>query len=300
MVGVIFVAAVLVGLETYPSMSHQYSSLFHIFDKVILAFFTFEIVVKLGAEMPHVKNYFKDPWNVFDFFIVAICFVPIDAQFVAVLRLIRILRVLKLITAIPRLQMIVGALLKAIPSIGYIGLLLGIYFYITSVMATTFFGSNDPFHFGNLQTSFISLFQVVTMEGWADIMQIQILGCDKMGYEDALKDMCTAPSQSPILAPTFFITFIIVGTMIILNLFIGVIMKGMEEMQEELAAAKPSDPDDDLGDKLSKAHLESLLKDLDHTRNRINQLLGSQASGSQPSGSQASESHIGPRAISLK
>jgi voltage-gated sodium channel len=279
MVGVIFVAAVLVGLETYPAIAAKYGDLFHILDKIVLGFFIVEIAVKLGAELPHAKNYFKDPWNVFDFLVVAICFIPIEAQFVAVLRLIRILRVLKLITAIPKLQMIVGALLKAIPSIGYIGMLLGIYFYITSVMATTFFGGNDPFHFGNLQTSFISLFQIVTMEGWADIMQIQIMGCDKMGYDEAIKHMCTAPSQSPVLAPAFFIIFIIVGTMIILNLFIGVIMKGMEEMQEEMAAARsavPQDPDDDVGAKLSKAHLETLLKELDQTRERVNQLLGSQ------------------------
>ena len=64
-------------------------------------------------------NYFKDGWNVFDFLIVAVCFIPtngIDTSFIAVLRLARILRVFKLVTALPKLQIIIGALLKSIPS----------------------------------------------------------------------------------------------------------------------------------------------------------------------------------------
>ena len=272
MVGVIISAAILVGLETYPSMLASYGGLLHFLDKIILALFAAELLIKLGATYPRLSDYFRDPWNVFDFIIVVVCFIPIDSQFVAVLRLVRILRVLKLITAIPRLQMIVGALLKSIPSIGYIGLLLGLYFYISAVMATTFFGSNDPLRFGNLQTSFVTLFQVVTMEGWAEIMQIQVLGCDKIGYEEAFRDLCMQPQRFPILAPAFFILFIIVGTMIILNLFIGVIMKGMEEMQEEMAsfARKNADASHDNSlAQISPGEIHKLLEDLERTKTQL-------------------------------
>jgi voltage-gated sodium channel len=273
MIGFIAFAAVLVGVETYPSMVARYGSVLHVLDQLVLALFTVEIVIKMGALGRNALHYFKDPWNVFDFLIVAVCFVPMDAQFVAVLRLVRILRVLKLITALPRLQMIVGALLKSIPSIGYVGLLLVLHFYIFAVIATSFFGGNDPFRFGTLQTSMLTLFQVVTMEGWADIMQTQMLGCDRYGYDDTIKHLCTQPSTSPVFAPLYFVGFIIIGTMIILNLFIGVIMKGMEEMQDELlkrdeAQAKAEGRALSIEDRLAAA-----MADLDRARESLRTLL---------------------------
>lgn len=282
MIGVILFAAILVGIETYPSMMTQYGDVLHTLDRVILAIFTIEIIIKMGALGRKAHQYFKDPWNVFDFLIVAVCFVPLQAQFISVLRLVRILRVLKLITALPRLQMIVGALLKSIPSIGYVGLLLVLHFYIFAVMATSFFGTNDPFRFGDLQSSMLTLFQVVTMEGWADIMQTQILGCDQYGYDEAIKHLCTQPTRSPVFAPLYFVGFIIIGTMIILNLFIGVIMKGMEEMQEELVKKNEAEAQA-TGRALSmEERLVPVLADLDRVRNKLSDLVTIERLNSDP------------------
>jgi voltage-gated sodium channel len=253
--GVILVAGALAGLETYPSIVEHYHGLLLWADRLILAIFIAEIVVKIGAEGDRPWRYFADPWNVFDFVIVAVALMPIQAEGVAVLRLARLLRVLKLVRALPRLQLLVTALLKAIPSMGYVSVLLGMLFYLYGVAATHLFGHNDPVHFGVLQRSLLTLFQVVTLEGWADLMYIQIYGCSEFGYDD-FPALCTASQAHPVLSPLFFVSFILVGTMVVLNLFVGVIMNGMQEAQEEQAAMELA------RDKAAGASLESELEDL--------------------------------------
>ncbi|MBN1770900.1 MAG: ion transporter [Deltaproteobacteria bacterium] len=230
---VILVAAVLVGLETYPSIVREHGSVLDVLDQIVLWIFVVEALFKIGAEGRRPWRYFADPWNVFDFAIVAVCFLPVDAQYVLVLRLARLLRVLKLVRALPRLQVLVRALLKSIPSMAYVGLLLALLFYVYAVAGTFLFGENDPVHFGTLPTSMLSLFETVTLEGWVDLMQIQAMGCDRFGFE-GMEALCTNPSTSPIASPIYFVTFVLIGTMIILNLFIGVIMHGMEESRAEL------------------------------------------------------------------
>ena len=192
----------------------------------------------MGAHGRHWYRYFKDPWNIFDFAIVVACLLPFGGGFVAVLRLLRVLRVLKLVTALPKLQILVGALLKSIPSMLYVSVLLGLLFYLYAVTATFFFSENDPVHFKTLQLSMLSLFRTVTLEDWTDLMYINMYGCDQYGY-DGNEALCTKPNAMPVFASAFFVSFVLSGTMIILNLFIGVIMNGMEEAQaeaEELAA----------------------------------------------------------------
>lgn len=229
---VILFAAVLVGVETYPNMVARYGPLLHAFDGIVLAIFVLEILMKMGAEGSRPWRFFRDPWNVFDFIIVAVVFLPIDGQYVTVLRLARLLRVLRLVHAVPRLQILVSALLKAIPSMGYVSMLLFLVFYIYAVAAVFMFGKNDPFRFGDLPTSFVTLFQVATAEEWVQTLNTNRYGCNVVGYEGR-EALCTQPTAYPILAPIYFISFILVGTMVILNLFIGVIMNGMEEAEVE-------------------------------------------------------------------
>ena len=230
--GVILLAGIIVGAETYPYMSENFGGVLKLMNAAVLWIFVAEIIVKMGAEGSKPYRYFLDPWNVFDFAIVAICFLPFNASGAAVLRLARLLRVLKLVKALPKLQVLVNALLKSIPSMGYVSLLLGMLFYVYAVAATMLYGANDPIHFGNLQVSMLSLFRAVTLEDWTDLMYIQMYGCTNYGYGGS-EALCTASSASPVLAPLFFVSFILVGTMVILNLFVGVIMAGMDEARAE-------------------------------------------------------------------
>ena len=221
-VAIILLAGVIIGVETYESVTSQYGALLHYIDTAILWIFVVEIVIKIIAKGKKPLEFFKCAWNVFDFLIVLVCFLPIDSQYVAALRLARVLRVMRLVSSLPKLQVLVNALLKSIPSMGYITILLSMLFYIYAVVGTFLFGANDPIHFGNLQTSVLSMFRVVTLEDWTDIMYINMYGSANYGYTDMA---LTSNSHGyPVIAALFFVSFVLIGTMVIMNLFIGIIM----------------------------------------------------------------------------
>ncbi len=231
-IGVILLAGLLVGLETYPHILSAVGPQLHFLDKLVLAIFSIEILIKFAARYPRPLSFFSDPWNVFDFVIVGVCFLPFATQYAMVLRILRLLRVLRLIRAIPRLQIVVEALLKSLPSMGYVSILLMVLFYVYAVIGTFLFGVNDPIHFGSLQASFLSLFRIVTLEDWTDIMYTQMYGCDVYGF-NPYPELCTTAIPHPILSPVYFVSFVLLGTMIFLNLFIGVIVNGMDEARKK-------------------------------------------------------------------
>lgn len=231
-VSIIFLAGVVVGIQTDPYMQEHHGGLLILLDNIVLYIFVIEIIIKMIAKSPRPWDFFKDGWNVFDFIIVAVCFLPFGGPYIAVLRLARILRVLRLISALPKLQVLVGALIKSIPSMSYVGLLLLLLFYIYAVIGTYLFGQNDPLHFGSIGASMMTLFEIITLEGWIDVFNIQVMGSNVYTIE-ALEPMYRIPSAHPVAAPVYFISFILLGTMIMLNLFIGIIINGMEETNRE-------------------------------------------------------------------
>ena len=253
----ILIAGVLVGMATYENFYKEHEEILELLNTIILGIFIIEIVVKMLAEGNKPWNYFKDSWNVFDFIIVVAAFLPFGGSSVAILRLLRLLRVLKLVKALPKLQMLVGALLKSIPSMGYVTILLLLLFYIYSVAGVFFFGANDPIHFADLQTSMLSLFRVVTLEDWTDVMYINMFGCENYGY-DGNMNICTESLAQKGLSIAFFVSFVLIGTMIILNLFIGVIMTGMDEAKLEMDAANNIDS----GNAVSIKQIENKLEEM--------------------------------------
>lgn len=260
---VILFAAALVGFETSPALVERHGTVLHVLDRLVLAVFVVELAVKIGAQGARPWRFFADPWNVFDFLIVAVVFLPIQSQYVTVLRLARLLRVLRLIRAVPRLQVLVGALLKSIPSMGYVSLLLLLVFYVYGVAAVFLFGANDPFRFGTLPLALVTLFQVATAEDWSTTLYTQMYGCANYGY-DGREALCVASSAQPVLAPIYFISFILIGTMVILNLFIGVIMNSMAEAQAENEERAERERSHHRGSVDAQAELERELAAVEH------------------------------------
>ena len=239
-IGTILLTGVVVGAQTYKDFAEENATVLNFLDQTILVIFTIEALIKILAEGHRPFNYFKNPWNVFDFAIVVACllepFLQLGGAFLPILRLARILRVLRLISAIPKLQLLVTCLLKSLPSMFYVSILLFLLFYVYGAMAVFLFGENDPIHFRNLQTSILSLFRVVTLEDWTDVMYINMYGSNAYGYSaDDLSKWNPASSQSPLGAAIFFVSFVLIGTMIVLNLVIGVIMNSMDESNEEIS-----------------------------------------------------------------
>jgi voltage-gated sodium channel len=214
-IATIIFAGVLAGIETDKGMMATHGGLLHSLDKIVLGIFIIEALFKLTAHSPRPWNYFKDGWNVFDFTIIVLCLLPMDSQFAVVLRLGRTLRLLRLVSALPKLQLLVGALIKSFSSMGYVGLLLGIMFYIYAITGVHLFGGHDKENFGNLSAAFLTLFQTITLDDWRNLFS-------------------SASGSSPAIAAAYFVSFILLGTMIMLNLFIGIIMNSMSEMHTEL------------------------------------------------------------------
>jgi voltage-gated sodium channel len=237
----ILASGALSGVESYLRSDGQAELLrtISLVQDVILWVFVVEILTKIAACGRRPWDFFRSGWNLFDFTIVGVCLMPLDAQFSSVLRMARLVRTLRLVSILPRLQVLVGALLKSIPSLGYIGALLGLHFYMYAVLGTFLFGKNDPIHFGTLHESFLTLFQVLTLEGWNDVLATQYLGSDLV-YDEGLQALTAGVRVSaaqPLVAAGYFVTFIMLGTMIMLNLFTGVIITSMEEASNETAEA---------------------------------------------------------------
>jgi len=207
-IALIVVNAVTLGLETSSAVMADYGDLLHVADRAILAVFVAEIAAKLFA---FGWRFFRDPWNVFDFLVVGIALVPASGP-LAVLRTLRVLRVLRLVSTVPRLRMVIEALLHAIPGIGAIAGLLLLIFYVSAVMATSLFSADFPDWFGHIGRSMYTLFQIMTLESWS------------MGI--ARPVMTEYP-----YAWAFFVPFILIATFTMLNLFIAVIVNTMQEMQ---------------------------------------------------------------------
>jgi len=146
----ILLAGILAGLETNPAIMAEYGPLLRMLDALVLAIFIVEAALKLVTQG---RRYFSDGWNVFDFLIVVICCLPLDSQFAAVLRIVRALRLLRLVSALPKLQLLVGALLKSLGAMSYVGLLLGLMFYIYAVAGIHLFGAHAPQHFGSFSSA---------------------------------------------------------------------------------------------------------------------------------------------------
>ena len=232
---VIVVSAIAVGAHSY-SLSPQTIKILAILEYIISAIFCVEIGVRILAEEKF-SDFFRSGWNVFDFTIVAVSLIPIgNAQVVWVARLVRIFRVLRLISYVPQLRIIIDTLGRAIPRIGYVVLLMFILFYMYGTLGNMFFGKINPFLWGNVSISMLTLFRIVSLEDWTDVMYINMYGADNYGYSDS--DIATwkpVPSASPLGAAFYFVSFVLIGTMVVLNLVIGVIMNSMEEMNSEMA-----------------------------------------------------------------
>jgi len=234
MIFVICLAGVLVGINTYKINNETLKYVVTALELVIVIIFVLEIFVKLLAEGSKPWRFFYDNWNMFDFAIVLVGFFPIQGgNSSMMLRLLRLFRTLKLVKALPKLRILVIGLLMSLSSIAYIGLLLLIVFYIFGIVAVMVFGKNDPINLGTLHIALVSLFRAATLEDWTDLMYTSMYGCDAYGY-DGMPDLCTESKGYGLLAALYWVVFIFLASLMILNLFIGVITTSMEEAKDKL------------------------------------------------------------------
>jgi len=209
----ILVNAVILGLETSPAIMDRIGGVLILINKVVLAIFVVEILIKLYA---FGFRFFRSGWNVFDFLVVGIALVPATGP-LEVLRSLRILRVLRLLSQVERLRHIIESLMRALPGMGWTAALLMLVFYVFAVMGTMIFGEVFPEYWGHLGRSFFSLFQIMTLESWSSGIARPML------------------EEFP-LSWMFFVPFILVSSFMVLNLFIAIIVSATNAIHEDEAS----------------------------------------------------------------
>ena len=211
MMGVIIFSAMLIGIETFE-IAPIYQDIIFTLDQLITIIFLIEIIARIST-YKNPLDFFKDGWNVFDFIIVMVSLIPIDGNDSAVARLLRIFRILRIITIIPELKGIINSLFRSSASIGYVFILIFIVFYIFAVVGTILFEGSPSGLWNDLGTALLTLFRVMTFEGWTDVM-----------YESM-----EIYSWSWI----FYVLFIFLTTFTFLNMIIGIILESLNQENKE-------------------------------------------------------------------
>lgn len=201
---------ITMGLETSKTFMISYETYTTMFNHIVITIFTVEIILRVYI---YRLSFFKDPWSLFDFFVVAISLVPTSGGF-EILRTLRVLRLFRLVTAIPQMKKVVAALVSVIPGMLSVIALMTLFFYISAIMATQLFKEEFPQWFGTLGESFYTLFQVMTLESWS------------MGIVRPLME--TYP-----YAWVFFIPFIFIVTFIMINLVVAIIVDAMAVLNQK-------------------------------------------------------------------
>ena len=240
-IALILLNGVFLGLGTSPVLAQQYGDLLHLGNQIVLGVFIVEALLKMIALAPRVDMYFRDGWNVFDFLVIVFSLIPATGEFAMVARLARLLRVLRLISAIMELRLIVAALVRSIPSVGHVMLLMSIIVYIYAIIGYQLFHEHDPMHWRNLGISVLTLFNIITLEGWTVVM------------ENAM--------QLHSWAWIYFVSFVIAGTFVVINLFIAIIINNLDDAKaERLKELQPP------------VSREELMLELRSTRNALQRL----------------------------
>ncbi|WP_447045079.1 ion transporter [Vreelandella sp. H-I2] len=254
-IAIIVVSALVIGAKTYDETSQIEQWLLYL-DIAVTIFFLIEILIRIAAERS-LLDFFKKGWNVFDFLIVTASLIPMDdSEMVLLARLLRIFRVLRLVSMIPELQMLLGALVKSVPRMGYVVLLMFIIFYIYAALGSFLFHNVDDFLWGNISVAMLTLFRIATFEDWTDVMY--------------------ATQEVYAWSWVYYLTFIFLTAFIFLNMMIGIVL---DVMQKESALL---DLDNEEGD---AAQMQGLRKDVRDLRAQLDRMESALAQSHSPHGS---------------
>ncbi len=217
--------AVLIGFETSQAVMAAYGGWLHVLNWVFQAAFVIEIACRLAALGRRWPRFFLDGWNTFDFVVVAASLIPAAGPTATVARLARVLRALRLVSVFPELRLIVSTMVRSLPSMGHVILLLSLLLYIYGVVGYHLFHAVDPARWGSLGRALLTLFEIVTLEGWVDIQS-------------------TSMAAHP-WAWLYYVSFITIAVFVVINLFIAVVINNLEaaKQDEQKRGGVPGAPD---------------------------------------------------------
>jgi voltage-gated sodium channel len=238
---VIVVGAIVIGVETSATLMARYGTAIGALETLIQAIFVAEIAIRILACWPRPLAFFAHGWNLFDFIVVAASLLPQAGAFAVVARLARLLRVTRLISVFPELRLIVTTMLRSIPSMGHVIVLLSLLIYVYAILGFHFFRATDPSHWGALGAALLTLFQMLTLEGWVEIQ--------------------SAVLEAHPWAWIYFSSFVFVAVFVVVNLFIAVVINNLESVKHEQQIES---------DRVSAQH--ELLEMIETVRERLGEL----------------------------
>jgi voltage-gated sodium channel len=253
-IAVILLSALLIGVKTH-NLPANFVTVLVLLDLIITIFFVIEIVIRYLA-CPKKNKFFHSGWNIFDTVIVIGSLIPAGGSGVLLARLLRVFRVLRLVSMVPELRLLINALLKAIPRMGYIGLLMFVIFYIYAAVGSMFFHQINEVLWGDVSISMLTLFRVATFEDWTDVM-----------YET----MAVHP-----LSWIYYLSFIFLTAFIFLNMMVGTVLEIMGKEHENFRAEQHGESIQG-GEPASRAQIEKL----EHELSEIKALLLKQSQSSE-------------------
>ena len=207
----ILLNALVIGLETYDSIEEDYGEILHTLNDAFLGLFTIEVLIRIGAYGRRPQDFFRSGWNVFDFVVVGVAYLPWVRESVTLLRLARILRIARLLSVIPGLRIVILGIGRSLAPIGGMAALTFFVLYIYGILGWLLYADHDPARFGNIGLALLTLFQILTLEGWNDVLATQ------MEYS----------SWSWI----YFVSFVLIATFVVLNVVIAIIVNSMDEVR---------------------------------------------------------------------
>ncbi len=204
--------AVVLGLETYEGIDDDYGTVLMVLNDTCLGIFVVELLIRITSYGRRPQDFFKEGWNVFDFVVIGAAFLPGLRQNATLLRLVRLLRIVRLVSVLPELRVLIRGMLGALPPIGSMGVLALLFIYVYGMLGWILFGDEIPAKWGDIGQSMLTLFTVFTLEGWNDVL-----------YQ---------AQEVHSWSWVFFISFVLLASLLIINILIAIIINAMEEARE--------------------------------------------------------------------
>ncbi len=236
MLVVIVLNAVALGAETYDSVNERYGEELHRANDVFLAIFVVELVIRIAACWPKPGEFFTSGWNIFDFVVIAGSFVPGVRENATLLRLLRLARIVRAVRLLPDLRVLVVAVGRSVPGVASLAVMTLLLIYLYAMVGWAIFADHDPANFANVGQAMVTMFVLLTLENLPTYIA--------KGQE--LSDWTLL----------FYISYVLVASFLVFNLFIGIVINSMEEARsiehrrereaERAAAEESEDPLDDL------------------------------------------------------
>lgn len=208
-VGVIVFNAIVLGLGTYADIASRYEPLFATIYNVILGIYVVELLIRLTAYRWNPREFVKDGWNVFDFIVVVASFIPALRANAMLLRLVRLLRIVRLVRFLPDLRILVSAAGRSVPGIASLAAATFVLIFIYGMLGWVLFSGHDPANYGNVGLAMLTMFVMLTLENFPD-------------------NVAMGQAVSP-WSIVYFISYVLLASFLIFNLFIGIVLNAMEE-----------------------------------------------------------------------